>query len=62
MRRLLIAAIAFVEAPSRLRYAEGELAYTRTQLREVTAERDRVRAQATALRIEVEQLRETPCE
>ncbi len=62
MRRLLIAMIALAESPSRLRYAEGELAYTRTRLREVTAERDRWRARATALRLEVEQLRETSCE
>ncbi len=58
IRRLL----AFIEAPSRLRYALGELAYIKTRLSEVTAERDRWRARATAYRLEVEQLRETPCE
>jgi hypothetical protein len=58
IRRLL----AFIEAPSRLRYALGEIEYLRARISEVTAERDRARAQASALRIEVEQLRETPCE
>jgi len=58
IRRLL----AFVEAPSRLRYALGEIAYAKTRLHQVAAERDRARAQAAALRLEVEQLRETPCE
>ncbi len=53
IRRLL----RFIEAPSRLRHALGELDYTRTRLREVTAERDRWRARATAYRLEVEQLR-----
>jgi hypothetical protein len=58
IRRLL----ALAEAPSRLRYALGELDYTKTRLCEVTAERDRWRARATALRLEVEQLREALCE
>ncbi len=58
IRRLL----TFIEAPSRLRYALGEIEYLRTRISEVTAERDRWRARATALRLEVEQLRETLCE
>jgi predicted secreted protein len=58
IRRLL----RFIEAPSRLRYALGEIEYLRARISEVTAERDRWRARATALRLEVEQLREPPCE